>query len=190
MDAFDRHRSADLAGPVARSVFAAHVEARHRVLTLLVNGSAVAAEDAMRLDLLRRRAERWTDVLLGQLVALGDVAPLAFDPERAADFAEDLKPEGPEEGRHSYLPERGRLVGPLLMSSMRAAFRRVLAPVSPNADLNAKIATSIVAFFPPELLDAAGVPESLWLLRITQTTLAAEGLIDDLLSAERRGEAL
>jgi hypothetical protein len=179
MDAYDRHRGADLTGPVARSVFAAHVEARHRVLTLLVSGSAVTAEEAMRLDLLRRRAERWTDVLLGQLAALGDVAPLAFDPERAADFAEDFKPESPE--------ERGRLVGPLLMSSMRAAFRRGLAPVSPNADLNAKIASSIVAFFPPELLDGTGVPESLWLLRILQTTLVAEGMIDELLSAERRG---
>ena len=171
--AYDRHRGTDLVAPVTRSVLAAHTEARHRVLTVLVGGSGMAAEEAMRLDRLRRSSERWTDVLLGQLAAAGNVREFAFDPERAEDFAADFAQQGRRQG--------DRLVWPLMMSSMRAAFRRGLAAVSPNADLNAKIAASIVSSFPPEWFDAVGVPESLWLLRITQTTSDAEGLIEELL---------
>jgi hypothetical protein len=73
------------------------------------------------------------------------------------------------------------------MSSMRAAFRHGLTSVSPNADLNATIAATIVAFFPPELLDAAGVPESLWILRISQTARVAEGWIDEMLLSDGLG---
>jgi len=171
--AYDRHRGTDLVAPVARSVLAAHTEARHRVLTVLVSGSSLATEDAMRLDRLRRSSERWTDVLLGQLAAAGNVREFAFDPERAEDFAADFSQQGRRQG--------DCLVWPLMMSSMRAAFRHGLAAVSPNADLNAKIAASIVSTFPPEWFEAVGVPESLWLLRISQTTSAAEGLIEELL---------
>jgi hypothetical protein len=174
--AHDRRRDTDLAGSVAQSVLAAHAEARHRVLTLLSGASGLAAEEAMRLDQLRHRTERWTDVLLGQLATLGDVGQFAFEPERTADFAEDLKLEVREDA--------GRLVCPLLVSAMRAAFRRGLTAVSPNADLNAKIAATIVAYFPPELLDAAGVPQSLWMLRVAQTARVAEGWIDELLLLE------
>ena len=164
---YDRHRGTDLVEPVARSVLAAHTEARHRVLMILATSSGMPAEEAMRLDQLRRRSERWTDVLLGQMAAQGDVGQFAFDPERAADFAEDLAAHAPGEGRCQ--------VWPLMMSSMRASFRHGLCAVSPNADLNATIAASIVSFFPPELFDAAGVPESLWLIRMAQTDQRRRG---------------
>jgi len=173
MCAYDRHHGTDLMEPVARSVLSAHTEARHRVLVILAASSGMPAEEAVRLDQLRRRSERWTDVLLGQMAALGDVGEFAFDPERAADFAEDLAAHAAGEGRCQ--------VWPLMMSSMRACFRHGLAAVSPNADLNAKIAASIVSLFPPELFDAAGVPESLWLVRMAQTTSVAEGLIEEML---------
>jgi hypothetical protein len=170
--AYDRRRGTDLVAPVAGGVLASHTEAQHRVLTVLVSGSALVAEEAMRLDRLRRLSERWTDVLLGHLGTVGSVREFAFDPERAEDFAADFAPQGRDGGLG---------VWPLMMSSMRAAFRRGLAAVSPNADLNAKIAASIVSSFPPEWFQAVGVPESLWLLRVSQTATAAEGLIDDLL---------
>ena len=177
MCAVDRRRGSFLAEPVVRSILASHVEARHRVLTLLVNGSGMAVCEAARLDQLRRRSERWTDVLLGQLAVLGSVGEFAFDPERVEDFAADFAMDaggGP-----------GRVVCPLMINSMRASFRSGLARISPNADLNAKVAASIVRFFPPALFEVAGVPESLWMLRVSQTTSAAEGLIGELLFSDR-----
>jgi len=65
--AYDRRRGTDDAEPVARSVLIGHVEARHRGLTLLAAGSCVPNADAIKLNNLRRRAERWTDVLVGRL---------------------------------------------------------------------------------------------------------------------------
>jgi len=69
---------------VARSVLAGHLEARHRVLTLLVQGPGVATEAAVKLNHLVRRVERWADLLLGYLGNLGAVGEFAVDPDRAA----------------------------------------------------------------------------------------------------------
>ncbi len=177
--AYDRHRGTDLLEPVARSVLIGHMEARHRVLALLVNGPGVDAEEAIQLDRLRRRTERWTDVLVGYLAGLHDISEFAVDPERARDFGEDLAWQSRQKG--------GGIVWPLVLSSLRASFRHGLSPVSPNADLNAKIAASILSFFPADVFDGTGVPQSLWLLRLTQTTSDAQGMIDALLRCDRKG---
>ena len=46
----DRQHNSDDAGPIARSVFAGHIDARHRVLTLLVGKSGISSEDALKLN--------------------------------------------------------------------------------------------------------------------------------------------
>ncbi|MGQ9573808.1 MAG: hypothetical protein ACUVUC_00680 [Thermoguttaceae bacterium] len=175
--AWDRHLGTDLVGPVARSVLAAHLEARHRLLSLLVGRSGLAADEALRLDRLRRRAERWADVLIGHLAGLDGVRQFAVDPQRADDFAE----QSLWQGRHPG----GRALWAFVVSSLRAAFREGLSPVSPNADLNARIAAGILSLLPAELSDASPLPLSLWLIRLTQATNDAQGLIDELL--EKRG---
>ncbi len=71
--AYDRHRGTEVAEPVVRSVLIGHLEARHRVLTLLVRGPAICAEQAVKLNQLRRRTERWTDMLLASLAEWCDV---------------------------------------------------------------------------------------------------------------------
>lgn len=171
--AHDRLRGTDLVEPIARSVLIGHLEARHRVLTLLVRGPAIGAEEAVLLNHLRRRAERWTDMLIGYLVGLHDVSEFAIDPARARDFAEDLSYQ-------SRLPG-GRHAWPLIEASLRATFGLGLSRVSPNADLNARIATSVLSSFQPELFDATGVLPSTWLVRITNQANDAAGWIDELL---------
>ncbi|MDZ4688670.1 MAG: hypothetical protein SH850_26655 [Planctomycetaceae bacterium] len=58
---------------------------RHRLLNALLADAAEFAE----LDRLRRRCERWTDVLLGPLVIRYGHAQYAHDARRAWDFGED-----------------------------------------------------------------------------------------------------
>ncbi|HUQ71706.1 MAG TPA: hypothetical protein VM165_19410 [Planctomycetaceae bacterium] len=58
---------------------------RHRLLNALLANPAEFAE----LDRLRRRCERWTDVLLGPLVIRYGHAQYAHDARRAWDFGED-----------------------------------------------------------------------------------------------------
>ncbi len=170
--AHDRRQGADLAEPIARGVLIGHLEARHRVLTLLLQGSAVSAELGVKLNRLRRHAERWTDMFVGYLTSLEDVAEFAVDPERARDFAEDLHFQAKMPG--------GRHAWPLIQASVRAAFEKGFTAASPNGDLNARIAQSILGCFQPELFDGTGQFRTLWLDRLTNTADDAQGMLEQL----------
>jgi hypothetical protein len=184
MCTYDRTHATDRMEPVARSVLIGHMEARHRVLTILVSPSGLSAEEAMRLDALRRRTERWSDVLIGHLATEHNVSEFAVEPDRARDFADDFAQQRQQEG--------GRFAWPMLLASLRAAFQEWLEPESPNPDLNVRIAVSILACFPREVFDATGVMQSGWLLRISQITNEAEGMLEELLAevpSPTRGDA-
>jgi hypothetical protein len=174
--AYDRNRGTDEVEPVARSVMIGHSEARHRVLTLLSRVTGMDARSAVKLNRLRRHAERWTDLLVGRLADIQDVSEFAVDPKRALDFAEDAP------SRQGFAASR--LAWPLLMSSLRKAFQRELGPMSPNADLNAGIAASVLSCFPSELVDSTGLFRSLWLMRITSNAEDAARMIEELLAPE------
>jgi hypothetical protein len=164
--AHDRRRLDGDAEAVARSVIIGHIEARHRALTLLTRGQGMDAETVAGLNRLRRRAERWSDLLVGYLAGEYEVGEFAVDPGRARDFADDLPILSP---------------WPLALASLRAAFRRGLNAESPNADLNARIAASILACFPPEVFDSTGLFSSLRLMRLTSVTEDVQGMIEELL---------
>jgi hypothetical protein len=170
---YDRRRGQAELEPVARSVLIGHLEARHRVLTLMVRGPGVDAEEAVKLNHLRRRCERWGDMLVGYLSPLHDIGEFAFEAARARDFADDLHYQARLRG--------GRHAWPLLLASLRGAFRRSLSQESPNADLNAQIGGAVLACFQPELFDSTGLLRSLWLHRLQAATDDAQVMIDDLL---------
>ncbi len=174
--AYDRHHRGDEAEPAARSVLIGHMEARHRVLTLMVRGPGIDAEAALKLNRLRRRTECWTDLLVGHLAGRYAVSEFAFDPQRARDFAQDLRDRGQRRG--------GRHQWPLVLASLRTAFRQALSAPSPNAELNARIATGILSCFPADLFDSTGLMRSLWLMRLTNVTEDTQGMIEDLLALE------
>jgi predicted nucleic acid-binding protein len=171
--AYDRSRGTDQMEPVARSVLIGHLEARHRVLTLLVSGPGIDAEQAVKLNRLRRRIERWTDMLVGYLAARHDVTEFAIDPRRAKDFAEDLDIQQKSAG--------GRYAWPLTLASLRTAFRVGLSPLTPNADLNAAIASSVLSAFPASLFNSTGLLRSTWLLRMSRVTSDTQGMLNQLL---------
>jgi hypothetical protein len=175
--AHDRQHGRQEAEPIARSVMIGHLEVRHRVLMLLVRGPGIDADAAMKLNLLRRRIERWTDLLVGYLLGIGDVGEFAIDSQRAKDFSQDLHYQcNTPGGRHAW---------PLVLSSLRAAFRQGLAAVSPNADLNLRIASAILGCFPAELFDSTGMFRSLWMVRLFSAASDMQGMIDDLISLEQ-----
>lgn len=173
----NRQHGAQDAEAIARSVMIGHLEARHRVLMLLVRGPGIEAEGAVKLNHLRRRAERWTDLLVGYLARSGDVAEFAVDGDRAREFAQDLQHQSSRPG--------GRYAWPLILASLRAAFRQGLTPISPNADLNATIASAILSCFPSDLFDSTGLFRSLWLTRLSNVTNDVQGMIDNLLEPQQ-----
>jgi hypothetical protein len=175
--AYDRTHGTDDAEPVARSVLIGHIEARHRAMLLLTRGSNIEARAVVRLNRVRRHSERWTDLLIGRLGGV-EVAEFAVDSKRAEDFADDA----PNRRHDGFEPSR--LAWPLLLASLRTAFQRELGAVSPNGDLNAAIASSILACFPSELVDSTGLFRSLWLMRITSAAEDAQVMIEELLAPD------
>lgn len=174
----ERQGGARDAEPLMRSVLIGHLEARNRVLSLIVDSSAVSLQAAVALNQLRRRAERWTDLLLGYLGPDCDVGEWAFDSVRAQDFADDWAGETRSASR--------RQAWKLLMASLRAGFLDPTAKPSPNADLNTQIATSILASLDPQLFDSTGPMRSLWITRLSIVTSDTQGLLSELLSLDDR----
>ncbi len=161
---------------IARSILLGHQEARHRALGLLLHGPGVASQQAVDLNRLRRQAERWTDVLIGHLAAYDDVSELAAEPRWAREFARDFQ-------------RRGDAVWALVWASLRASIAAETVLPSPNPDLNAEIAGSVVACFPPELFDSTGLLRTGWVARLWTTTNETQGLIDELFGCDGDGRS-
>jgi hypothetical protein len=171
--AHDRSHEICESEPIARSVMLGHLEARHRVLTILLNTPNLEVREAAQLNRLFATCERWTDLLIGYLIGLGDLSEFAIDPDRAKDFAKDLRSEGIVPGR--------RLVWPLILTALRAGFRQELMADTPNADLNVRIAAGILACFPGEIFDSTGQFQSLWLVRLNNSAADAQVMLNELI---------
>lgn len=172
----DRRRGTSDCEPIVRSVLLGHLEARHRAMALLIDGKGVATEEAVLLNRLRRRAERWIDLLIAHLGATEDLSTFCIDAERMQDFADELRSQGGLAAR--------RYAWSLTLTSLRSAFRTGITGPSPNADVNERIGQSVLACFPPELFDSTGTFHSLWAVRMINTTSDAQGMIDELLHAD------
>jgi hypothetical protein len=69
----------------------------------------------------------------------------------------------------------------MVLASLRLAFQTDLHRYSPNAELNRRIASSILCCLDEDLFEADGLPRSLWLERLYCTTNETQGMIDELL---------
>jgi hypothetical protein len=172
----DRMRGVCEIEPVARSVLVGQSEARNRALHLLVQGQGVSLEEAVELNRLRRRTERWNDLLLGCFAGHRDLRELAFESDRAEEFAQDFQ-QGANRSDHGAACQ-------LAMVSLRCAFQAGPYRPSPNADLNARIAEAIIACLPADVFDSTGLVKSLWMMRIEAKTNDTEGMLAELLAEE------
>jgi hypothetical protein len=174
--AIDRERGTDDIEPIVRSVLVGHLEGRNRALQLIVFGQGLGTEDAVELNRLRRRVERWTDLMLGYVLLEYPASEFAFDRSRTADFADDLRHER-RAGTHGTAWE-------LVQSSLTAAFRKERRTTAASADLNAKVAAGVIGCFDAGIFDPQGVPKSLWQTRLAQVADDTQGMIDQLLCDE------
>ncbi len=164
--------------PVVRNVLSGHLDARRRLLTLLAEGGVIALPQATKLDHLRRRVERWTDMLLAHLAGLTNINEFAFDTGRARDFAEDLDHQAANSQSDNAEHD---LTGQLMLVSLRASFAKDLADRSPNSDLNRRIASALLGAFRDPTADPTGIVKSLWLERLNRTALETEDMVEELL---------
>lgn len=174
--AWDRLRGTHECESLAKGIWVGHLETCNRATRLLLDGPHMEQASTIALDQLRRRAERWTDLLVGQVAAVVDVSQYAADPDRAREFADDLS------RRHSSAASGEGWT--LLLKSLAAAFRESLATPSPCAELNAKVASAILATIGPKACDATDLFPSLWMTRLLGATLDAEALINELFALD------
>lgn len=174
--AYDRSRGTSEYGPVARSIFTGHCEARHRALKLLFSGQGLGVEHAVAHNRLRRRCELWTDTLLAALGDENGSSDLAFDRRRVESLAGDLHQQ----------PRRGigNPAWQVVLASLRAAIQREELLVAANDDLNQQVAAGIIACFSPNAFDAVGNLTSAWLVRISTITEETEVMLDELFGDE------
>ncbi|MDA7978362.1 MAG: hypothetical protein MPJ50_06290 [Pirellulales bacterium] len=169
--AVDQARQETEATPVVRSVLISHTEARVRVLRSLLQGRGVPANDAIELNRLRKRTERWTDVLVGSLACYADVTEFAAEPERARDFAEDF---GQNKSR-----EQAQTEWALVLASLRTSLSVLWREYNSSEDWNGRIAESVIGCFDPELFDESGVFRSLWTTRLLAIADDTQAMLDD-----------
>ncbi len=93
--------------PYASSVFLSHQDVRHRCMRLVVKTHRQNAEFGRSLDQIRRRAERWCDMLLSRMNRAVDVSRWAFDMDRVTDFSSSAAPD-----------DHGDLADELMVSSL------------------------------------------------------------------------
>ena len=161
---------------IVGSVLSGHIEASNRVLGMLSLSEHLGKFPAADLNRLRLLTERRTDLLLGRLGKEFDFAAVAHDPARTQDFADDFEVPSAAGPRMTAWS----LLGALLL----AAFGPKPQFKTDNADLNKRIAASILACFPADLFDSLGVYHSLWLTRLANVATDAQLVVDQFLAED------
>lgn len=179
LTACDRRQRLRRAEPIARSVLTVHQQCRASVLRLLLHSNCLPADQLAELDRLRRRVERWTDVLLGPLVAHygNELADFAFDPRRARDFGEDQS--------QARLESTSRPAWSFLLAGLRSAFPNHRSHLS-SSDPTLPILRSIMALFPADAFHAEGPIQSLQKTRVARASEYSEGPPDKSAPAPQR----
>lgn len=130
--------------PIARHVLLGVLQSRADILAELLNGQAYPVGTLLEADVLRRKCDRWTDLLIGELALHGDVSRFAVDPVRSREFRDQSRSSHSGERRISWsllkaglsraLPE-SQVTEPALMAhqGVMAAILETL-PASPFDD--------------------------------------------------------
>ena len=95
--AYDHYRESDELFGLAHSVHIRHQEVKNRALRILLRGQAANEPAFDRLNALRRRIERWTDLFLSQLPAPELAANFAFNESRMKDFSRESREQSTEQ---------------------------------------------------------------------------------------------
>lgn len=140
--------------PLAESALAAHIEARHRCLHLIVFGSGLSTFLAVRLNRLRRSMENYCDRLLAMMRPAMNLGQICFEASEMESIWR-LQNEAPAaSGMIS------RVYGHTLQTWLHRNCLRDVDERTANARLNERLANGIMDSFPNELFDSFGVAKS------------------------------
>ena len=127
-----------------------------------MEGTNLQFEQVARLDTLRRRAERWSDVLIGHLVARYGIQAYAFELDRTRDF-------GSEQLRSATNAAASQQLWDLYRLSLRSAFEPYNTPNDREDQFRKSIVTSLFGWLPAGCFAETGLPTSPWVHRLLRT---------------------
>ena len=159
--------------PFAGSVYLGHLDARQRCLRMMAKPEGMTADQTQQLDTVRRRAERWTDLLLSHLAGEINVDQWAFDSERVADFS--LSTSAARD------PD---VMGSLILASLRSSLLSNASVRALHPRLNQRIVESLLAAFGPDVIESTGPFGLLWQTRLRNRASDVHTLLDNLLNGE------
>lgn len=170
----DKYHDSDEMHGLAHSTFVSHIEARNRAVRLLLASQGTNEEAFDRINLIRRKLERWTDLFMAQLPNLEIAKQFGFNQERVADFYSERRQDaGPTVVRRQQV----------LMASF-AADMNALSSHSANPVFNRQIASGILACFPSNRFDSTGLPKSARMLWVEKSQNDTQMLVERLADFE------
>lgn len=171
-------------GPITHSVFLTHLEARSRVLRLILDCRAVSLESAVRVNRLRAKLERWNDSLLAHLFAdMPEPAErYAFDPRRLKTTTREIQSIPAGAARDT--------AGWILWTAMRNSLAEQCRHPSKLSDQNRQVGDSVLMCLRPDLFDAVGLCKTLWLHRLERGAEQTDRVLRQLAKADIGGETM
>ena len=135
-----------------------HVEARQATLQGLIDSyNRTELSGLLRLDRVRRRVERWTDLLIGSITHHGVALNLAFDPDRCRNNSESMQDHPTADA-----------VWPLTVAGLTRSFSTSPKFTDDSARTHDAVLKSQLAAFPPGAFRNDGRPLSAPLNRVVQ----------------------
>ena len=144
----DQRLATDDLTRVARNVVGGLHQIRLMVLSQLLAVSEVHYDRVLKIDRLRRRCDRWTDLLVGTIGIRANCFEFAFDPDRARDFG--------EEAMFAETDFRSRPFEHLVSAGLRGTFLQHLSNQNFDEPEFLILAQSILSSIPRQTLHRDG----------------------------------
>lgn len=169
----DLHRKDAVGGPIARHTLKGHTEARNRCLTLMASSLQVPIVKMSQVDRLRRKSERWSDLLIGHLVLNYQLDEFAFETSRSLDFGQSQMRE--------IIAATDEPVWEFVLAGVRLAFSSVDTVAAPSDTWNRGVVRSVLGSFPADSFDGTGTFKSVRRVRIERPQRDSNKVSDALL---------
>ena len=174
----DRETGRDDLSRIARNAVSGLLQVRHGVMSRLLQQPGSSSQRVAEIERMRRRCDRWADLLIGNLAGRRELFEFAFEVERARDFATESIEYDPSTGPNP--------VEHLVTAGLRMAFLGQL-PETPLAEpAFLKLVQSILGGLPQTAFHQDGSVRSGLERRVSSRSLRNEPLPASLLDALAR----
>ena len=167
---------------IGRNTLLGHLEARNRVLRIVIAGEKKDLHLVKRVIEMRNQTERWTDLLLSMVLEHADVATFGFNSDRVRGFLADRT-------KHRSIRQKNAFDA-ISLASLNEYYCRHECRKSSNSDLNRSLAKSVLSAIDCNLFRYSGTLMPLWQTRMLLTTNETCGALEELLQREIEQNAI